>query len=178
MTSPKTARCLLLVAAQMILSAGCASYQFGSEALFPIGVRTVHIPIARNETYRHDLGPRLTDALVEEVERRTPYKVVSNPNADTVLRCNITSETKSVLTESSSDDPRALDAAISVSASWMSRDGQALMQNSVASLENDTIGFSQSARFVPEAGQSIDLADQAAIELLAQRIVSQMESRW
>ena len=178
MTSLNKGPGLFLAAVSLILSAGCASYQFGSEALFPIGIRTVHIPIARNQTFRHDLGPRLTDALVEEVERRTPYKVVSNPNADTVLRCNVTSETKVVLTETSSDDPRALDTAISVSASWVSRDGQMLMQNSVALQELDGIGFSQSARFVPEAGQSIDMANQTAIELLAQRIVSQMESRW
>jgi hypothetical protein len=40
------------------------------------------------------------------------------------------------------------------------------------------IAFGQDARFVPEAGQSIDSATQAAIENLAQRIVSQMELRW
>ena len=81
-------------------------------ALFPSGVRTVHIPVVQNETFRHDLGVRLTEALVREVEQRTPYKVVSNPNADTVLRCNITGESKDVLSETENDDPRALDASV------------------------------------------------------------------
>ena len=160
------------------LISGCASYQFGSQAMFPPGIRTIHIPIVQNETFRHQLGPELNDALVEEIERRTPYKVVSNPNADSVLRCSISGQSKIVLSESATDDPRALDTAVSVSASWVSRDGRRLMQNSLAAAESDSIGFSQSVRFVPEAGQSIDTANREAIQRLARRIVSQMESRW
>ncbi|WP_233902987.1 LPS assembly lipoprotein LptE [Stieleria maiorica] len=162
----------------VLLLNGCAAYQFGSAALYPSGIRTVHIPVVRNDTFRHDLGPQLTDALVKEVERRTPYKVVSNPHADSVLRCTISGQSKVVLTETSSDDPRALDSAITVGATWTSRDGRRLMQNSLASVDQDSIGFSQSVRFVPEAGQSIDTANQEAIDRLARRIVSQMESRW
>ncbi|MDV6031863.1 MAG: hypothetical protein F9B45_17580 [Phycisphaera sp. RhM] len=161
-----------------LLLGGCSAYQFGAAALYPRDIRTVHIPVVRNETFRHDLGPQLTDALVNEVERRTPYKVVSNPNADSVLRCNITAQSKVVLTETSSDDPRALDSAITVGATWTARDGRRLMQNSLASIDSDSTGFSQSVRFVPEAGQSIDTANQEAIDQLARRIVSQMESRW
>jgi hypothetical protein len=52
------------------------------------------------------------------------------------------------------------------------------MQNSVIPTGDLAIGFSQDARFVPEAGQSIDTATQVAIENLAERIVSQMEIRW
>ncbi|MCO8123685.1 LPS assembly lipoprotein LptE [Stieleria sp. TO1_6] len=162
----------------LLAMGGCASYQYGSAALFPSGIRTVYVPFVRNDTYRFDLGPQLTEALVDEIERRTPYKVVGNPNADTTLQCVITDQSKVVLTETSSDDPRALDTAIYVAANWTTRDGQRLMQNSLASYEADQIGFSQSARFVPEAGQSIDTANHAAIELLARRIVSQMEARW
>lgn len=157
---------------------GCASYQFGSAALFPNGIRTVHVPIVKNQTFRHDLGVRLTEALVHEIERRTPYKVISDPSADTTLWCNLVGESKTVLTENANDDPRALDAAISVAVRWVSRDGRSLLQNSVANAESDAIGFSQTVRFVPEAGQSIDTTHQQAIEQLARRIVNQMESRW
>lgn len=179
---------LILSLQALLLAGGCASYQFGAAALYPTGIRTVHVPIARNQTFRHDLGVRLTDALVQEIERRTPYKVVSSPAADSVLQCNVVNESKSVLTETENDDPRALDAAITVGATWTSRDGRSLLQNSVATARDpatgallpgsEQIGFSQSIRFVPEAGQTIDTATQEAIERLARRIVSQMESRW
>ncbi|WP_149495683.1 LptE family protein [Roseiconus lacunae] len=162
----------------MTLSTGCATYRFGADALYPVGIQTIHIPVVRNETFRPELGKQLTEALVREVQRRTPYKVVSNPAADSVLSCTIVSQSKTVLTESLSDDPRALDTAVTVHANWTSRNGQPLMQNSVAAEAGDLTGFSQNARFVPEAGQSIDTANLQAIEQLAGRIVSQMESRW
>ncbi|MEO1524328.1 MAG: LPS assembly lipoprotein LptE [Planctomycetota bacterium] len=170
--------CLIAVACVTLTSVGCAPYRFGSAALYPTEIRTVHIPIVQNTTYRHDLGVRLNEALVREVEQRTPYKVVSSPNADSVLRCSITGTSKTVLSETENDDPRALDAAISVAAAWTSRDGRRLMQNSRSTMDADQLGFGQSMRFVPEVGQSIDTATQSAIDGLARRIVSQMENRW
>jgi hypothetical protein len=157
---------------------GCATYRFGSASLFRPGIRTVYVPIVRNDTFRHDLGVRLTEAIVKEVETRTPYKVTGDPNADSRLECRVVSETKRVLTETDSDDPRALDAAISVRAAWLGRGGEMLMQNAVVPAGELAIGFSQDSRFVPEAGQSIDSATDAAIVKLASRIVSQMEMRW
>ncbi|NND97670.1 MAG: hypothetical protein HKN47_10120 [Pirellulaceae bacterium] len=162
----------------IVATAGCASYQYGADALFPTGIRTVHVPIVRNDTFRDDLGVRLTEALVKEIELRSNYKVTSDPNADSTLRCRLVGESKRVLSEARTDDPRALEAAIAVRAEWKARNGQLLMQNSVTPLDDTAISFGQSARFVPEAGQSIDTANQQVIENLAARIVSQMEMRW
>lgn len=162
----------------LLLWGGCASYRYGPSSLFRSDIRTVHVPVVRNDTFRHDLGVRLTEALVKAIERRSTYKVTGDPNADSTLRCRIVSETKRVLTETATDDPRALDAAIAVRADWVSRSGEMLMQNAIASSEDLAISFGKDARFVPEAGQSIDTATQTAIDALAERIVSQMEMRW
>ncbi|KLU05479.1 putative transmembrane region and signal peptide protein [Rhodopirellula islandica] len=157
---------------------GCTPYQFGNASMFPQNIRTVHVPVIRNATFREDLGVRLTEALNKEIELRTPYKVTADPLADTVLRCEVVDETKRVLTENDADYVRALDAAIQVRASWSDRQGRLLMKNSIVPTDDLTILFSQDERFVPEAGQSIDTATQKAIEDLANRIVSQMEARW
>lgn len=170
-------RCLPLVGCLVYLT-GCAAYQFGAPSMFRPGIRTVHVPIIRNDTFRHDLGVRLTEAIVREIERRTPYKVTGDPNADSTLVCRVVNESKRVLTETTTDDPRALDAAISVRATWSRRDGELLMQNSVVPSGEFAIAFGQEARFVPEAGQTVETAMQVAIENLAERIVSQMEFRW
>lgn len=167
-----------LAAIAMVCLSGCAAYRFGSASMFRPGIRTVHVPIVRNDTFRHDLGVRLSEALVKEIDRRTPYKVTGDPNADSTLSCRITNESKRVLTETSSDDPRALDAALAVQATWTARNGELLMQNSVIPSNEFAIRFGQDSRFVPEAGQSVDTATQVAIENLAERIVSQMEMRW
>ncbi len=168
----------LILLAMMLGSGGCAAYQFGSASMFLPGIRTVHVPIVRNDTFRHDLGVRLTEAIVKEIEDRTPYKVTGDPNADSTLVCRVVNETKRVLTETGTDDPRALDATVSVRASWTGRNGELLMQNAVTPTGELAIGFSQDSRFVPEAGQSVDTAMQSAIDDLAARIVSQMEVRW
>jgi len=83
-----------------------------------------------------------------------------------------------VLTETDSDDPRALDAGVAVRAAWYSRSGEPLLQNSIVPSGELAILFGQDSRFVPEAGQSVDTAMQIAIENVAERIVSQMEMRW
>ncbi|TWT76434.1 hypothetical protein CA13_69280 [Planctomycetes bacterium CA13] len=160
------------------LSGGCALYQYGPSSLYRSDIKTVHVPIVRNRTFRHDLGVRLTEAVVREIELRTPYKVTGDPNADSSLLIEFNAESKGVLTETASDDPRALDMSVSVQANWMSRQGELLMQNTVVPNSGTLIAFGQTARFVPEAGQSVDTAVQDAIEKLASRIVSQMEFRW
>ncbi|QDT09565.1 LPS assembly lipoprotein LptE [Stieleria marina] len=170
--------CLLPIVAWLTSAGGCASYQYGNDALFPVGVTTVHVPIVQNDTYRHSLGPQLSEAIVKEIQDRTNYVVTGDPNADSTLRVRIVAESKRVLTEASTDDPRALDAAVSVRADWVSRNGQPLMQNSLIPMSDTAISFGQNIRFVPEAGQSVDTAMQQAIDQLAARIVSQMEMRW
>jgi hypothetical protein len=99
--------------------------------MFQPGIRTVHVPIVKNETFRHDLGVRLSEAIVKEIDRRTPYKVTGNPNADSVLTVTVTHETKRVLSETNDDDPRALDAIITATAKWTSRSGEQLMLNNI-----------------------------------------------
>lgn len=157
---------------------GCAGYQFGSRSMFRPDIRTVYVPMVRNESFRHDLGPRLTEAIVRKIQDRTPYRVTSDPNADSVLTCRIGSDDKQVLTETATDELRALDIVVSVDASWVGRRGEVLMENRILPAGELAIVFSQESRVVTEAGQSIESELQIAIEDLAERIVSQMEARW
>lgn len=157
---------------------GCAGYQFGPSSLFRPDIRTIHVPMIRNETFRHDVGPRLTEAVVRELQERTPYVVTGDPSADSVLTCRVVSEFKRSLTETATDEVRALDMVVNVEASWISRNGQVLMENRILPTGNLALLFSQDTRIVPEAGQSIEVELQNVINSLAERIVSQMEMRW
>jgi hypothetical protein len=162
----------------LIMAGGCTPYRFGARSLYCEDIRTVYVPVAKNDTFRHDLGVRLTEAVIRQIETRTPYKVTGDPNADSTLSVRFTSESKRVLTESTSDDPRALDALVTVQAAWVDRQGNPLMQNRLSVGANLATEFVQSDRFIPEAGQSVETSLQASIDDLAERIVSQMESRW
>ncbi len=169
---------LCLSASVLLLSAGCAGYQLGSASLYNPNIRTIYIPIVRNETFRADLGTQLTDALIRTVELRTPYKVVANPSADSTLTCRLTSQTKRVIVEANTDEPRALENMVTVELTWTDRQGNLLMENRFVPAGELAFYFIQGSDFVPEGGQSIASSQLRAMEQLAEQIVSQMEVRW
>ena len=76
---------------------GCAGYQLGQRSLYRPDIRTVHVPVVQSDSYRRYLGERLTEAVVKEIELRTPYKVVDSESADSVLNVRLVSESKRIL---------------------------------------------------------------------------------
>ena len=91
---------LVGVPAVVISTGGCAGYRFGNNTLYASNVRTVYVPMIQSESFRTtpgiDLGERLTEAVCKEIEKRTPFKVVGDPNADSVLTARIVADTKRV----------------------------------------------------------------------------------
>jgi hypothetical protein len=167
---------LLLFAA--LFAPGCAGYRIGACSLYPPDVRTIHVPVFENDTFRRGLGERLTEAVVKEIELKTPLKVVSAANADSVLYGRLVDMQKRVLIENRNDEPRDIETAFRVDINWVDRRGNAVAQRTSLPLSSALLTVSQTADFVPEAGQSIATAQQEAIQRLAEQIVSQMEARW
>lgn len=169
-------RALLVIC--IFTSPGCAGYQLGSATLYRNDVQTVYVPIVRNDAWRPKLGVQMTEALQKAIQLRTPYRIVNDPSADSVLTCRVTSENKRVITETRTDDPRAIDAKLTIQVTWVDRQNNVLMENSFVPPEDIAILFAQGVDFVPEAGQSISTAHMRAIDRLADEIVGQMEARW
>ncbi len=169
---------LILLLAGSAMFVGCAGYQLGSGSLYNPGIRTIYIPIVRNDTWRQNLGLQMTEALQKAVESRTPYKVVSDPSADSTLTCRITTQTKRAVTQSITAEPRSVETLISVELTWTDRQGNLLMENRFVPQGELAFYFIQGVDFVPEGGQSMATAQHRAVERLADQIVNQMESRW
>lgn len=182
MTTPRPALVTLIVLSSLLPAAvllpGCAAYQLGNGTLYNPNIRTIYIPIVRNDTFRPMVGVQLTEALIKAVELRTSYKVIGDPSADSTLTCRVTSESKQVITENRTDDPRALDAILNIELTWLDRRGNLLMENRFVPPGQFAFLFTQSSHFVPEGGQSVSTALQHDIERLADTIVQQMETRW
>ncbi len=178
--SPR-ARCLvgatvsLLVAGICLASQGCAGYQIGTRTLFRPDIRTVHVPMFHSDALRRNVAEWLTEAVVKEVEVRTPYKVVSAANADTVLSGRVLSISKSGLAETENDDLRDLDVELYVEVRWQDSSGNILMQHVALPIESAAVTSATSSHFIPEAGQSMTTARQQNIRQTAQQIVSLME---
>ncbi|MCC6125403.1 MAG: LptE family protein [Pirellulales bacterium] len=157
---------------------GCATYQIGNAALYPPEVQTVYVPMFESVSFRRDLGERLTEAVMKEIEKKTPYKVVSDPNADSVLSGRITQESKRVLIGARTGDPRELQTQITVQVSWTDNRGKMLRPCPEIPLPTALTDALGTGNLVPEAGQSLAVAQQDAINQLAQQIVGLMEKPW
>ncbi len=167
---------LLVVACCSLV--GCAGYRMGTSSLFRQDIRTIHVPMVRCDSFRPDLGVRLTEAIQKTIEDRTPYKIVDASRADSTLACRIHYDTKRTLTETLSDEPRALRLTMATEVNWTDRIGNVLMQNRFLPPGETAFFFTEKADMVPEAGQSISTSQQNAIDRLADHIVDQMEMRW
>ena len=175
--NPKSA-ILALPLLFLCLSVGCASYQVGSDTLYAPDITTVYVPMIESNSFRRDLGERLTEAVVKEIELTTPFKVVGTPDADSILSARLVSDTKRVILENQNDDPRALEMATSAEITWLNRRRQPFGASRIIALPPELLSIRNNSTLVPEAGQSVATAQQQALQRLAQQIVSTMEEAW
>jgi hypothetical protein len=162
----------------LALFGGCAGYQIGNQSLYPMEIHTVYVPIFQSASFRPYLGERLTEAVMKEIELKTPYKVVADPNADSTLSGSIVGEGKEVLIGSRVGDPREIQVNIRVVVGWTDRQGRLLRESGTVPLPSELINVQGTGNVAPETGQSIETAQQEAIQRVATQIVSLMERPW
>lgn len=160
---------VMLCVVTLISSSGCVGYQVGNREMFRYDVTTVHVPVFQSDSLRRFLGERLTEAVVKEIELRTPYKVSTYESADSIINGRIISERKRTLSENRFDEPRNLLNNMRVEVVWANRNGQLLYPRQVIRIDD-------AANFIPEGGQSITTAQQETINRIAREIVNQMET--
>lgn len=169
---------MLQIVAICALCLGCAGYQIGSQTLYPANIRTVFVPVFQSDSFRRQLGERLTEAVVKRIESTTPLKVVANGNADSVLAGRIVSDRKIVITESAWDEGRDVEVDWRVEVAWTDRQGRTLGSNMLQPVPPVLLTLSGNGHFMPESGQSLATAQSDAIDQLAKQIVEQMEVPW
>ena len=168
---------LPLLLAPLVLVLGCFGYQMGGNGLYRPDVRTIHVPVFRSESFRREVGERLTEAVVKTIEQRTTYKVVGRPLADSVLVGRVVDNQKRVVAENTDDEPRNLEVGYVVELDWYDRQGRRLIQRGVIPLPG-SITIGASSYLIPESGQSYATAEQETLDRLADQIVSQLEMPW
>jgi hypothetical protein len=176
-----TPRRLAAALALMLLPlGGCLgwNYQFGARTLFPPGIETVYVPVFESSSYRRGLGEELTEAVIKEIEKRSCFKVVSSPTADTVLIGKITSESKHLLFSTLDNDPREMEVHLQVKVSWVDRRGKPIQDIPLVPVPAAAVDIDAATDVVPEVGHSIATSHQRAIQRLAEQIVSLMEKPW
>lgn len=155
---------------------GCASdptqgYAFASP--FPEGIQTVAVHVFENDTYERGVEFELADALVKEIEARTPYKVTSDKRADTILTGRIRSVERDQLSKSRVTGlSEEVTLGVTIDLNWRDRrTGESLLE---------LRSFTATSLFVPSrpTGEPIELAEFGAVQRLARDVVSQMQADW
>lgn len=163
---------------QFLFLCGCIGYQVGTGSLYAPDVATVYVPMIDSDSYRRDLGERLTEAIDKQIELKTPYKVVSTPDADSILSIRLINDTRRTLVENAFDDPRVAETEIKAQVTWVNRRRMPICAPQIVPLPPELIPMNGTSNLIPEAGQSVATAQQQAIERLAQQIVGTMEAPW
>ncbi|RCS51896.1 hypothetical protein DTL42_10070 [Bremerella cremea] len=175
-------RNFLLAAAGMALAnmTGCVHYQFGNRSLFRPDIHSVHVPIFKSESFRRDLGERLTEQIIREIEDTSPYRIADAESADSVLRGTIVRDDKFVQGTNPLDDPRILREDLQIQYEWYDQRGQLIRQPTTVSLSQILKTGTITARGIlyPEVGQTIVTAQQEAIDAFAKQVVENMQAPW
>ncbi len=155
---------------------GCASdprtgYAFSSS--YRTDIETIAVPIFDNTTFSHGLEVQLTDALVKEIHRSTPYRVVSGQRADTVLNGSITvADLQKLRTDPDSGLVQELGLELAVTFEWKdAHTGQVLVSRR---------NFRSAESFVPGRGaqERLESAESATVQQLARDMVGELRSAW
>ncbi|MAT72258.1 MAG: hypothetical protein CMJ58_22355 [Planctomycetaceae bacterium] len=169
---------LAILPALLLVLSGCAAYRVGNETLYAPDVSTVYVPMIESDSFRRDLGERLTEAVIKEIELKTPFKVVGTPDADSVLSARIVSDTKRVIAENQNDDPRSIELNLLAEVTWYNRRRMPLTAPMAVAVPPALLPMGQAGALITEAGQSIAVQQQLAIQRLAEQIVATMEEPW
>lgn len=165
----------LLKAALAAALAGCG---YSTRPMYPVGPDggTVFVPVFQSKSFRRGLEFQLTEAVIKEIEKKTPYKVVRADNADTTLKGEIKTVRKRRLFQTPENEPRDLEFSLAIDIEWRdNRTGELLCRGEA---DASPMLVRSAATYAPELGQTTATAEQEAINKLATQIVAMMEEPW
>jgi Lipopolysaccharide-assembly len=193
---------LTLIALMVALLPGCGSWDghfcilgYTTRPMYDLSIRTVRVPIFKNLTIIRGLDFQLTEAVIREIESKTPYKVVQCADAaDTELIGSIISFTKAITNINQLGENRSAETTLTVELVWRDlRPGMAgaILSQPLPGKPGDPVPgpppvggpvppvlVQSLGNFAPELGESMATAQQQNINRLAVRIVSMMEKPW
>lgn len=159
-----------VVGALLLLTAGCG---YTTKEIYPTDVRSVSVPIFANRSFYRGAERDLSEALIKEIELRTPYKVARGGAADTDLTGTIIEVRQQLLSRRRPGNlPEQIEVSVIVDWSWKNqRTGETLRSRQ---------GFEAVGRYRPThpIGEPYEIAQHDAVQRLAADIVSTMRADW
>jgi hypothetical protein len=94
-------------------------FGYTTQPNYDMSIRTVRVPIFQNKTFIRGIEFDLTQAVIREIEQKSPYKVVGpGCEADTELTGTITIFTKGLLNVNQNNEVREAEMTLGVEVVW------------------------------------------------------------
>ncbi len=163
-------RAALLMALVLLSSTGCG---YSTKEIYPADVRSVAVPIFNNRSFYRGAERDLTEAIIKEIELRTPYKVANGPTADTQITGTILDvRQRQIARRRPGNVPEQIEVSIIVDWTWKNqRTGETIRTRQ---------GFESVGRYRPTQpiGEPYEIAQHDAVQRMAADIVSTMRADW
>lgn len=150
--------------------AGCG---YTTRGLYPTeDIRTISIAYFKTTGFRRDFEFLLKERIIQRIEAKTPFKVVDEGSADTILTGTISSA-KLPFGDDGYDNPRGGFLNVQVDVLWTDRrTGQVINRN------RGTFPLRAQESWIIDLGQSKSTAEHDAANRLADHIVSLIQAPW
>jgi len=146
---------------------------YSSSSLYTPQFKSVSVPIFQNNSTARELEFMLTDAVIKEIEARTPYQVLKEQYSDTLLTGTISSVELNTISQSriTGLDNEVM-ITVNIDFEWL----DLLNGRRIVGRKN----FSSSALFIPSqpSAEPIEMGQFAIAQQLSSDIVDQMQSSW
>jgi len=165
-TFSPVALCLL---APLLTCAGGCGYQ--QKSLYRDDVRTVAVPVFTNRTFHQGLELALSKAVVNQLEAKSPYKVVSQSSADTILEGQVVEAAIRVVSKDVITNlPREQNLTVAIDFVWKDLRTGAILR--------ERRNFQHAAVYYPTLGEGEFHGAQQVMDRLALMIVQEMQADW
>ncbi|MCA9273573.1 MAG: LptE family protein [Phycisphaerales bacterium] len=164
---------LLFIAATLASCSSDPTKGYSFESAHDSTIRTVAVPIFSNDTFHHGVELTLTEDIIKQIQRQTPWRVTSAENADALLTGSIKGvNLRSLSTRTGSGFVQEMAVQITVDFEFVdNRSGKALTSRT---------GYSALGSFAPAqpTGERIDVGYAGASQTLARDLVGDLQQVW
>ncbi len=156
--------------------AGCSSDPHSGYSFSPAhdtGIATVHVPMFQNNTFSRGLEVELTDAIIKEIQKSTPWRTTAEPAAQATLTGTIVSSELRPLSYARTSG-LVQEEAVVLTIEFDFKD------NRTGKVLVSRRGFTASDSFVPSrvVGERIEVGLNGAIQKLARDVVAELRAAW
>jgi lipopolysaccharide assembly LptE-like protein len=163
------------VPACLLLLAACSSDPtrgYSLASTYAQDIRSVSVPIFENTTFFRGMEIELTDAIIKEIQRTTPWVVVQGSGQTTLTGSITDTQLHNLSTKSGTGLVEEMGVQTTVDFEWRdARTGKVLVSRKA---------FKAMETFVPARGTSerIELGQHAVVQELARGIVAELRTTW